>query len=231
MTVSLPSLKRLATLGLSTEQMAAVLEVLAVELAPLEDRRMKDRDRKIRKRNGGNSDDDPPTFRGQAAENPGLARERDNISSRDNKNSPPQSPPVSADFRAFWEAYPKRDGGADEAAAEKAFAAAVRRIDPQVIIAGAAAYAAEMRRTGKIGTQYVSKARKWLNDAGWRDYDAKPAVVPQPRVMVFEGTPAWKAWERTGRRIAARDLKDEHGRVIGRGWYFESEFPPEEKAA
>ena len=55
MTVSLASLQKLMSLYLSTEQMAGVIEVLAVELAPLETlkreleaKRAKDRDRKIR---------------------------------------------------------------------------------------------------------------------------------------------------------------------------------------
>lgn len=233
MTVSLASLQKLATLGLSTEQMAAVLEVLAVELAPLEDRRARDRDRKIRGRHGGNSEDSPRNIHGTSAECHGLARERDIIYSRDSI-SPPLSPPLSAEFRAFWDAYPKRDGGSDEGAAEKAFEAAAKRVDPQAIIAGAVAYAAEMRRTGKIGTQFVLKARKWLNDGGWRDYEAKPAAVAPAakRVTVMEGTPAWEAWKRTGRRFSAQDLKNEHGQIVGRGWYFETEYPPhQEKAA
>lgn len=60
----------------------------------------------------------------------------------------------------------------------------------------------------------------------------KAGLAPPPkRVMVKEGTPGWDAWKRTGRRFSAQDLKDENGRVIGRGWYFESEFPPQENAA
>jgi hypothetical protein len=57
------------------------------------------------------------------------------------------------------------------------------------------------------------------------------SAPPPRRIMVKEGSPAWDAWKRTGKRFAAQDLKDEHGRVIGRGWYFETEFPPEVKAA
>mgnify|MGYP000160795690 CR=1 FL=1 len=63
-------------------------------------------------------------------------------------------------------------------------------------------------------------------------FKAMSTKAPPARVMVKEGSPAWQAWKKTGRRFSALDLKDETGRVIGRGWYFETEFPPaEEKAA
>lgn len=46
MSISFTSLQKLISLNLSTEQMAGVIEVLAAELAPLEERKTKDRERK-----------------------------------------------------------------------------------------------------------------------------------------------------------------------------------------
>lgn len=60
--------------------------------------------------------------------------------------------------------------------------------------------------------------------------DATP-TPPKPRVLVFVDTDQWKAWRDhllgQGKRAPnPLDLKDEHHRLIGRGWYFDSEWPP-----
>jgi hypothetical protein len=54
---------------------------------------------------------------------------------------------------------------------------------------------------------------------------------PKARVLVFVDTDQWKAWRdhlvAQGKRPPnPLDLKDEHHRLIGRGWYFDSEWPP-----
>lgn len=136
-------------------------------------------------------------------------------------------------FDAFWTAYPKRDGNADRKGAAKAFAPAVKRAgDHSCITRAAARYAAHCREKGKLGTEFVKQARSWLNGDLWREWlpqePSRPAIS---QVMVREGSSAWDAWKRTGRRFSAMDLKDENGRVIGRGWYFETEYPQQERAA
>jgi len=57
---------------------------------------------------------------------------------------------------------------------------------------------------------------------------AKPLPAPmKASVKVFEGTLAWEAWRKAGVKINNPvDLRDDNGRIIGRGWYFETEFPP-----
>lgn len=239
MPVSVTSMEKLFGLSLSAEQLKGVMEVLAVELAPLEriaveaeERRSKDRARKRR----GDSADVPRNIQGSSTEIPRIARDGDILSKNSTLElslppSIPPSPPETPFWREFIEAYPKREGGMDEAAAEKGFAAACRRTDPQVIIAGAKAYHAEMSKQQKIGTQFILKPRKWLNDCGWTNYQPKAVTPIQPRVTVFEGTPAWEAHKRANPRLTARDLKDEHGRFIGRGWYFPTEYPEQERAA
>lgn len=246
MTVSLATIQKLATLGLSTEQMAGVLEVLTVELAPLEaleqekrERLAKDRARKFRGNIPESSMEIPRTIHGNSVETPRKAsRVEDNIYKPTlvDISKPPVVPHQDQDpdgFDAFWAAYPKRDGNADRKGAVKAFGPAVKRAGDHALIARAAArYAAHCREKGKSGTEFVKQARSWLNGDLWREWlpqePQRPAVS---RVPVREGSPAWQAWKATGRRFNAMDLKDEQGRVVGRGWYFETEFPPKETAA
>lgn len=248
MTVSLKSLQKLMSLGLTTEQMAGVIDVLAVELAPFETlkadldaKRAKDRERKFR----GNSVEIP-------SQSPTPPRDIYNTHSRED-NLPPTpkrsrfhgtnpralgSNPRAVEqepeqFGAFWDAYPKRDGNGDRKGALKAFGPAVQRAgSAELVIRAAGRYAAHCREKGKIGTEFVKQARSWLNGDLWSEWlPQKPVKVAAARVAVREGTAAWDAWKATGRRFNAMDLKDDNGHVIGRGWYFETEFPPQEQAA
>lgn len=72
-------------------------------------------------------------------------------------------------FAEFWEAYPKRDGSRDRKGAVKAFKRALKSTDPDTIIAGAAAYAADVRARGKENTEFVAQARTWLNGDRWTE--------------------------------------------------------------
>lgn len=251
MTVSLTSLKKLMSLNLSTEQMAGVIEVLAVELAPYEAlkadidaRKAKDRARKFH----GNSTEIPAipptpprdilTTNTRVLEitpqPPTAGNSRLNgTNPRATGTNPRASEQEPEGFDAFWAAYPKRDGNADRKGAVKAFAPAVKRAgDHSLITRAAARYAAHCREKGKLGTEFVKQARSWLNGDLWREWlPQEPTKAAVSRVMVREGSPAWDAWKRTGRRFNAMDLKDDNGHVIGRGWYFESEFPAQEQAA
>ena len=241
------------SLGLTTEQMAGVIEVLAVELAPLEAmradaelRRSKDRARKFR----GNSveasveiPDDPPT----------PLENNINIYSQGNNNpSPTPSLPKNSrhhgtnpralgtnpravekepeTFTAFWEAYPKRDGNADRKGAMQAFRKALQRgATPEVMTRAAARYAAHLREKGKIGTEFVKQARAWLNSDLWTEWTPQelPPEVVSSRVYVMTGTDAMDAWDmhfkRTKGKLAPRDQRG--------GWWFETEYPPQEQAA
>lgn len=237
MTVSLTSLQKLVSLNLSTEQMAGVLEVLTVELAPLEalqkekaDRLSKDRARKIRGSIQGNSTEHPRSVPGMSPEIPGLARvEGDINNSSKNLDNPPLSPPCPPEplhFAEFWDAYPKRSGGNDEGGAAKAFDAAVKRASPEVLISAAKAFAADMQRMGKVGSQYVPKARKWLNDAGWKDYQPKPVPAPPAQVAIACETHEWDAWTKSrGRPWPVTDVRMADGRLV-KGWYVPSQWPP-----
>jgi hypothetical protein len=74
-------------------------------------------------------------------------------------------------FPAFWEAYPRRVGRGDAA---KAWAKAVAKADPEVIIQGAARYAADPNRA----PEYTAHPATWLNGERWAD-DPLPARAGQ----------------------------------------------------
>lgn len=238
MTVSVSSLQKLMSLGLTTEQMEGVIDVLAVELAPLETmradaelRRSKDRLRKFR----GNSletsvesptppiditttqvlEQIPPTPKGSRfhGTNP--------RSLGTNPRGQEQEP---IGFEAFWKVYPKREGNADRKGAVKAFNAASKRADGyEVLLEAATRYALHCNEKGKAGTEFVKQARSWLNGDLWREWVPQelPPEVASSRVYVTTGTDAMDAWDdhfkRTKGKLAPRDQRG--------GWWFESEFP------
>jgi hypothetical protein len=76
MTISSDSLRRIAVLGLTAEQMCAVLSIIADAQAPIESRRQKDRERKrnVPRNVRGHSAENPETIRGKVMENPPTPR-------------------------------------------------------------------------------------------------------------------------------------------------------------
>lgn len=252
MSVSTASLQKLMSLGLTTEQLSAVVEVLAVELAPLEARRSADR---ARKRNG-NSADVPQNIRGSSAEIPQIARVEDNTNLPNldlEKHTLSLSKPLPVnpraagtnpralgtnpravaqepeDFAAFMAVYPKRSGAVDRKQALKAFTPALKRANLETILHGAKAYNAEMTAKGKIGTEFVKQARTWLNADGWTEYQSSTplAAVEHPsKVYVSYGTDAGDAWERYYRTV----LKKVPPRDFKGGWWHPSEYPEQEAA-
>lgn len=74
-------------------------------------------------------------------------------------------------FERFWKAYPKRRGSNPKAPAELKFLRHVAKGEnPEKIIAGAEAYARELQRDRKFGTEFVAMAQTWLNQRRWEDY-------------------------------------------------------------
>ncbi len=212
------SLLKLSTLGLSSEQMATVLAVLAEELAPLEARREKDR---LRKRSG-DSAEVPQNIQGKSVEIPRLARDGDIISNLPQEkditpHNPPSKPSPSEPegFAEFLEAYPKRDGTADRKGAAKAFGAALKRATLKTILDGARAYAAHCKAKGKAGTEYVKQARSWLNGDFWAEFQPQAAQPAVPVQIIREGTPEWEELKKSRPRLVARDIQTPNGIVRG----------------
>jgi hypothetical protein len=88
-------------------------------------------------------------------------------------------------FDEFLAAYPKRGGANPREPARKAFSDALSSgIEADEIIGSARAYALELEKTGKIGTQYVAKAETWLLERRWVDY--RPSPGDQERQAALE---------------------------------------------
>jgi hypothetical protein len=106
---------------------------------------------------------------GQVREGYGTATASSSSSSSSSKKHLAGKPPVSDDFAAFYDAYPRHVG---KAAAEKAFAKAVRggagrpAVPPSVILAGAKRYADERANQDP---QYTKHPATWLNAGCWAD--------------------------------------------------------------
>lgn len=173
------SLKRLAVLGLTSEQMSVVLDVLAVELAPMErtrelaaqrQQRYVERNSNVRLTSLAQRHDDviqASRVLDITSTSKQEEREKGNLTvSQKAPSSKPLEPPGFAEWFAI---YPRRAGGADRKTAAKAYGAALKRTTPQNLLEGAAAYAAHCDAMGKTGTEFVLKARKWLNDHGWEN--------------------------------------------------------------
>ncbi|GAA2361001.1 hypothetical protein Cme02nite_38470 [Catellatospora methionotrophica] len=89
-------------------------------------------------------------------------------------------PPIVR-FDEFWAVYPLSDG---EAKARQAWAKAIKRAEPDAIIAGAARYRDWPRRN----PDYTKLAANWLADNGWQD--AYVAAVA-PRQQSTQPEPAY----------------------------------------
>lgn len=234
--MNVENLKKLMSLGLTTEQMAGVIDVLAVELAPLETMRRKATERQERYRQRDCNvtvdvssptppiditttlvlDKIPPTPK---------ASRLHGTNPRALGTNPRGSQQEPDGFSAFWDAYPKREGNGDRKGAVKAFGPAVQRSgDAQTVIRAAARYAVHCREKGKIGTEFVKQARSWLNSDLWSEWMPQEPVgeIAHNRFYVTTGTDQMDAWDayfkRTKGKLAPRDQRG--------GWWFDTKFPP-----
>jgi hypothetical protein len=124
-------------------------------------------------------------------------------------------------FERFMKAFPQRDGGNDLEAAWTAWQGAVARgADPEMIVAGALAYAAA---TAGRERRYVMSARRWLNESRWRDV-VFAEIGEKPRLIWIEyGSSEWWAWAEHWRATKGKSPPvDAKG-----GWRFPSLNPPE----
>ena len=195
MSISTKSLLELLTLNLTTEQMAAVLRVIALELKPVEQMRLEqDRINALRR------DRNNRYYLSKRLNSVLQDAESDAIKTKI-KISPPfpsfsPIPPITTlpppfqtnihtasenlEFNLFKTAYPKRAGNADWKAAQKAWNAAIKREAPENVINKAFAYSAWCKHTDKFGTEFVKQARSWLNSDGWNEnYELTPQRISQ----------------------------------------------------
>ncbi len=82
-------------------------------------------------------------------------------------------------FQRFWDAYPTRPHNPRAAASAIFGKLATGGVEPERMIAGAAAYAAYIREQG-IDPQWVAHASTWLNRRGWDDALRHAAAAAPP---------------------------------------------------
>lgn len=84
----------------------------------------------------------------------------------------------SLDFELVWQEYPKRAGGNPKGAAFKHWKARLAEgATPQAILDGVRRYAAFIRATGKLGTEYVKQAATFFGpDRHFEEPWTLPAV-------------------------------------------------------
>ncbi|CAB4127620.1 hypothetical protein UFOVP95_41 [uncultured Caudovirales phage] len=86
-------------------------------------------------------------------------------------SSSPTHTRVREGFEIFWKAYPRKTG---KGAAEKAWAKATARLDPEVIFSAIAAY------PWQEDPQFIPHPATWLNQKRWLD---EISVVPQKETL------------------------------------------------
>lgn len=81
---------------------------------------------------------------------------------------------IDPDFRAFWDAYPRK---VDKGHARKAWLTVMKKggVDPSVIIAGAIRYRNDPDRKPDI--KFTAHPATWLNGERWADYDEADVVM------------------------------------------------------
>jgi hypothetical protein len=124
-------------------------------------------------------------------------------------------------FERFMQAFPQRDEAPDLEAARMAWRGAVARgADPEMIVAGALAYAAATEGRPR---RYVMSARRWLNESRWREVVFAEIGVKPRLIWIDYGSPEWWAWSNHWRATKGKSPPvDAKG-----GWRFPSLNPPE----
>lgn len=129
------------------------------------------------------------------------------------------------DFEQFWTAYPT-DGGMSKLEASKAW----ERLAPEDKVAAFNALPAFKEWIPRQGQTYrVVHACRYITQRRFDGFKAQAerAEVQTSRVYVKPGTDAMDDWDayykRTTGRTAPRDSKG--------GWWFDTEYPPQEQAA
>lgn len=109
---------------------------------------------------------------GRGGERNGEERNGDTREARADTPPPSSTRPPVARFDELWAAYPLQDG---ETAARKAWVDAIKRADPDAIIAGAIRY----RDSPQRSAQFTKRLANWLKDDCWRDRMAPAAPPPR----------------------------------------------------
>lgn len=129
------------------------------------------------------------------------------------------------DFEMFWADFPT-DAGMSKLEASKAW----ERLTPEDKLEAFNALPAFKAWVAQQGTTYrVVHACRYLSQRRFEGFkaQAQKAEIQSTRVYVMTGTDAMDAWDahfkRTKGKLAPRDQRG--------GWWFDTEYPPQEQAA
>jgi hypothetical protein len=106
------------------------------------------------------------------------------------RNSRSASPP-NEDFETFRKSYPKRTGNYGWKAAEKKYLGLVKTgVDPKAILTALDRFKEELRKTNRIGTEFVPMPASWLNkedfvEAAVAAFDEGPKLIDWENVVAF----------------------------------------------
>lgn len=108
------------------------------------------------------------------------------------EQSTPPKPEYPEDFEQAWEAYPARHGGNPKKDAFKHWSARRREgVPAEDMLAGVERYAAHLKATGKIGSEYVMQAVRFFGTS--RQYAEPWPVGPAPQQAKPNGRPSINA--------------------------------------
>jgi hypothetical protein len=125
-----------------------------------------------------------------------------------------------SDFDRFWNVYPTRKGDRAKQPAKILFEKAVKSgANAKDIIAAAGRYA--NIESENSNTPFIMQAQRWLRNKRWKDYEFVPPEVSTSMAgshFIREDTSQWKAWQKIKKTPC-----------VNFGWWFPSEWPPNEQ--
>jgi len=157
--------------GCSPEQMLAVTQVVADEVKNIESEALervrekaRDRQRRHREKTAGHVMSRDVTLCNVSVTLPSSPPSNGFPPSEYINNiSPPSLTSPSSSFHQFWSAYPRKVG---KGAAQKAYAKAIKKAEPETILARLEAWKGSK---GFPEPDYVPHASTWLNAERWLD--------------------------------------------------------------
>jgi hypothetical protein len=134
-------------------------------------------------------------------EGKGGDREKERKESLSDANAP-----ADGWFEKFWKVKPRRGGADPKEPARKQFRIAIKTTPASEIIAAAQRWA--VVDAGKIGTEYLPQAVKWLKDKRWVDYPPEilNTTAPADKISLDEAVSLFAKTGRWSRHAPVNDV-------------------------
>lgn len=128
-------------------------------------------------------------------------------------------------FEVFWRSFPKRSGSNPKKPARAMYERLIREGEVTEDQLLDAACKTAKRDRDKVGTPYLPEVLTWLRQGRWDDFNYSPIPQLPPGqnnalgVFVEAETEAWRAWAARLGRTPPMNRSF--------GWFFPTEYPPE----